>query len=328
MLGAFGAASLHRGLTEGARCSSLSDAVSRGILEQARTFLQHASDRIALLEDTVDDDGNRVLHVAAGAGNVAMCELLLDAGADPLWTDGNGGLAMHDAAAEGHTEVIRLLVRRNTAQVAAKDGTTGWTPLHHAASAGHRDTCLVLLAALRSLHPPAADGGAALVAALDKRDAKGWRALECAAANGHAAVLDELLKAGFVDAPMSLLDEDDRVVVAQDATFTTRLNASGAVSRKGDSTKLTALQLAAKAGRNAVCLHILDDLGADIGDVAQYHSATPKETLREIFGIRRFVPPSVLPLDILMTVEEWLPLGQIRWRGRYVDPPLAPGQRW
>ena len=318
---------------DGRPCASLAAAVTANRVAQARGFLERAgAGRGALLEQSVDDDGNRVLHLAAGeGGSVAMVTLLLDAGADPAWRDANGGLPLHDAAAAGNADIVAQLCRRGPPDlVVAKDGNTGWTPLHHAASNGHLSVCALLVAELRKQRPMAADGGAALAAAIDARDRKGWRPLECAAANGERAVVDLLLSAVCGDGEKTAFTEtDDGFLITADPRFSERLNATGAYSRKGDRVSMTCLQLAAKAGRTELCLHLLDDLGADIGAQETYHPQTAKEVLNELFGVRRFVRPSVLPLDVLLVVEAMMPLGYVKWRGlKYVEGPLAPGCRW
>lgn len=55
-------------------------------------------------------NGHRALHQAAGAGQVAVLELLLDAGADPQGRDGSGFTALMRAADAANLEAGRLLL--------------------------------------------------------------------------------------------------------------------------------------------------------------------------------------------------------------------------
>lgn len=55
-------------------------------------------------------NGHRALHQAAGAGQVAVLELLLEAGADPRGRDGSGFTALMRAADAANLEAGRLLL--------------------------------------------------------------------------------------------------------------------------------------------------------------------------------------------------------------------------
>lgn len=71
---------------------------------------------------------NIALHLAAGAGNLAECETLLDCdddggdGADAWWEDEDhlGWSALHHAADGGHRDVAMLLLRRGALWNAGK----------------------------------------------------------------------------------------------------------------------------------------------------------------------------------------------------------------
>ena len=71
------------------------------------------------------------LHEAAGKGDLAEVERLLDEGADVNIKDEGGATPLHAAAFGGHRDVIRLLMARG-ADVNAQDND-GDTPLGFAA---------------------------------------------------------------------------------------------------------------------------------------------------------------------------------------------------
>lgn len=86
--------------------------------------------------DARDKSGYTPLLYAVRSGDVALCELLLDRGADcNAATPGLGLSCLHRAASMGHVEVVRLLLMRG-ATLAVAD-VNGKTPLDHAAEKEH-----------------------------------------------------------------------------------------------------------------------------------------------------------------------------------------------
>jgi ankyrin repeat protein len=119
----------------------------------------------------------------AAAGRVnAVVETLLAAGADVGARDGQGQTALHHAAAAGHLEILRAVLRagRDRARVNGRN-RAGERPLHAAARAGHAEVVRDLLGA---------------GARVRGRDGEGDTALTLAAAGGHAEVVRDLLAAG------------------------------------------------------------------------------------------------------------------------------------
>jgi len=152
------------------------------------------------------------LQLAAGAGQLDVCSLLVELGADTDATDELGRKAIHLAAQQNHSEVVRLFLKNQPALVSAanKDGntcahiaamqgsvavlqqlmkfdlsvvtasrnrTSESTPLHLAAEGGHADVTKMLL-----------EAGAS---AMDENKA-GFTAIQLAAKNGHNTVIDVL----------------------------------------------------------------------------------------------------------------------------------------
>lgn len=113
--------------------------------------------------------GNSALSLAASAGCIPICELLLKAGEDVNRLTGNPGSALGAAAFSGQTEMIDYLVVEGGADVdlVLKGGIEG-SALAVAASKGHVETirCLVKHGATVNLQFNKGDCGSALGAAI------------------------------------------------------------------------------------------------------------------------------------------------------------------
>jgi len=119
------------------------------------------------------------LHRAAGAGNTAEVQRLLDAGANVNAGDIAGQTPLIYAAYGGHIETIKILLERG-AQVNVCD-CGGFMPLHKAAEYGHEDVVILLL-----------DKGAGINA----RSTHGYTPLFLAACEGRVNVVRVLLARG------------------------------------------------------------------------------------------------------------------------------------
>lgn len=122
-------------------------AVEKGDLGPFRTAPLETVQKSYLGGDTLS-----YLHLAARAGHVRLCELLIARGIDVNRTaDGRwGGTALQVAAAHGHLDVVRALL----AHGALVDGVT-WamaTPLMDAARNGHIDIVRTLIASGADIH--------------------------------------------------------------------------------------------------------------------------------------------------------------------------------
>jgi len=83
------------------------------------------------------------LQYAAAKGHVEVVRALIKHDAKIDAVDANGRTPLIWAAMQGQTEAARLLLDATANIGAANDG--GWTPLHYAMSYGHRETAQLLL---------------------------------------------------------------------------------------------------------------------------------------------------------------------------------------
>ncbi len=143
----------------------------------------------------VDKRGGKLLktalHIVIKNGHLSAAEYLIkEAKADVNVADVNSNTALHLAAANDHTNVVKLLLDHGSF-INAK-GLNGQTALHRASSDGHFSTveCLVLRGA-----------------SVDQQDAYGFTPLHLASYDGHIEIVPLLLKSG---AHVSIKDKEGR----------------------------------------------------------------------------------------------------------------------
>ncbi|MFQ5937143.1 MAG: ankyrin repeat domain-containing protein [Acidiferrobacterales bacterium] len=123
------------------------------------------------------------LHEAAMKGDVALVEQLLKQGHDINSRDENDATPLHWAVYAGHETLARLLIARGAdvyanetpiclarpatpaQQSESGDGTSGVTPLHWAATGGHRTSAELLIAEGANVNAKSADGTTPLAVA-------------------------------------------------------------------------------------------------------------------------------------------------------------------
>ena len=93
--------------------------------------------------DNLDCFGRTPLSWAAGGGNVATLELMLDVGPKLESQDGRGRTSLHHAANSGHMSIVKRLVRARC--YGEPRDFNGDTPLHLAAIYEHWDVLEYLL---------------------------------------------------------------------------------------------------------------------------------------------------------------------------------------
>jgi Ankyrin repeats (3 copies) len=105
------------------KSEALVEAVACEDLAAVRRLLDRGVSPDAV-NDPRDTEGKSALQIAAGTGNVALVQLLLDRGADINAPDVWGGTAIFVAAMAAGPEVVKLLISRGADVNANDDGVT------------------------------------------------------------------------------------------------------------------------------------------------------------------------------------------------------------
>jgi FOG: Ankyrin repeat len=136
--------------------------------------------------DQRDNEGRTPLSYAAEDGHTEVVKTLLREGrVDAERHDKFGQTALSLAASQGHTEVVKTLLREGRVDAERRD-KIGLTALSLAAFRGHTEVVKTLLREGR--------------VDAERRDNFGLTALSLAAENGHTEVVKTLLREGKVDA--------------------------------------------------------------------------------------------------------------------------------
>ncbi|KAL2202277.1 GDPD-domain-containing protein [Sarocladium strictum] len=136
---------------------------------------QGASESKDHIRKTASKSG-AVLAMATKSNYKIIVDLLVNAGVDVNWKDGQGECALHVAARFGHNECAAIILRGNGTQKADLEITEksyAWTPLHVAAVDGQLKIVEMLVEAGADVQKP---------------DSSGWTAREHAALRGHMSI--------------------------------------------------------------------------------------------------------------------------------------------
>eukprot|EP00928_Gymnodinium_smaydae_P055082 TRINITY_DN38705_c0_g1_i1.p1 TRINITY_DN38705_c0_g1~~TRINITY_DN38705_c0_g1_i1.p1 ORF type:complete len:645 (+),score=142.97 TRINITY_DN38705_c0_g1_i1:44-1978(+) len=164
------------------------DAVGRGLLRASQRLVLGEQHGVNARHSVWQDSA---LHAAAtrDAKHAPLTTLLLDKGADANAEDKHLATPLHFAASAGHREAARTLICRGGAEVSRRDRWQN-TPLHRAAENGQANVAKLLL--------EHGAGG-------DAKDAWGATPLHRAVGRGQRSVVEALLGSGCAD-----LEAEDR----------------------------------------------------------------------------------------------------------------------
>ncbi|KAJ8723512.1 hypothetical protein PYW08_003424 [Mythimna loreyi] len=195
-------------------------------------------------------------------GILAMVGLLIEFGADMEMTNSQGCTALSLACQRGHTDVARRLIAAG-ASLSHTD-TAEQTPLVHAAKNGHRDTVIYLLGCQTGNDRNSLDIDDGSIEQL----VPGSRhALIAAAQNGHLDIVEYLLDTAELipDGICPVTGETALTAACSsgNAAISDALLIRGATPYSLNARQMSPLALAAKNGRTALVLRLLDS-GADV----------------------------------------------------------------
>ncbi|XP_032516332.2 protein TANC2 isoform X2 [Danaus plexippus] len=204
-----------------------------------------------------------LLCMYAYQGIISMVGLLIEFGADLEMTNSQGCSALSLACQRGHTDVARMLIASG-ASLSHTD-TAEQTPLVHAAKNGHRDTVIYLLGCQTGKDDRNSieiDEGN-----IEQLVPGSRHALIAAAQNGHLDIVEYLLDTAELipDGICPVTGETALTAACStgNAAIADALLIRGATPYSLNARQMSPLALAAKNGRTALVLRLLDS-GADV----------------------------------------------------------------
>lgn len=161
-------------------------AISGFHIDVARLLLKHGA-RVS--QRSASGGGLMPLHQAAVTSQSAMCELLLERGAQVDALDDDRNTPLHYAAASGSAASVKVLIRGGTSP--GPEQAQGLTPAHWAAHKGHAEVLGMLLACGTPVNATAEEGATPLHMAANRGHLPSTRLLlENGARRGVKAVWD------------------------------------------------------------------------------------------------------------------------------------------
>ncbi|CAL4060386.1 unnamed protein product, partial [Meganyctiphanes norvegica] len=193
--------------------------------------------------DQSDRFDNSPLHTAAEHGYVEISHLLLEAGSKIDNMNEDSETALHIAAENGRSKVVRELVNRNRFLVSDENEDSN-TALHLASLEGHVEVIKILLE---------------FGANVEARNTALWTPLDCAASKGHVGSCLLLLD---YDSPLDPMDKNKTtplLLAARDGhvQVTKLLLERGASLDACDAKGRNALELSISNGRRDVAMAII-----------------------------------------------------------------------
>ncbi|KAK9951661.1 hypothetical protein M0R45_007097 [Rubus argutus] len=144
----------------------LAQLVSDGLMDDVREVLDK-SDPSWKAADTVDSDGQSLLHLAIAQGRPDLVQLLLEFEPDVEAQSRSGSSPLEAAAASGEALIVELLLARRASTERSESST--WGPIHLAAGAGHVEVLRLLIIKGANVDAQTKDGNTAFHLAVEER---------------------------------------------------------------------------------------------------------------------------------------------------------------
>ncbi|KAL8245304.1 hypothetical protein R6Q59_011562 [Mikania micrantha] len=147
----------------------LANLVRNGLVDEIRDVLEK-SDPSWKAVDSVDSDGQTLLHLAVGLGRADLVQVLLEFKPDVNARSTQAGLGstpLEAAVASGESLIVELLLA-NQSSIDRLDPSM-WGPIHLAAGGGHVDILRLLLVKGANVDAVTKDGNTALHLAVEER---------------------------------------------------------------------------------------------------------------------------------------------------------------
>ncbi|XP_071719317.1 protein VAPYRIN-like [Rutidosis leptorrhynchoides] len=140
--------------------------VKNGNLDEIRDVLEK-SDPSWKAVDSVDSDGQTLLHLAIAQSRPDLVQVLLEFEPDVEARSRSGTTPLEDASASGESLIVELLLAHRASTERSESST--WGPLHLAVGRGHVDVLKILLLKGANVNAVSEDGNTALHLAVEER---------------------------------------------------------------------------------------------------------------------------------------------------------------
>jgi ankyrin repeat protein len=144
----------------------LAQLVGKGSMDQIREVLEK-SDPAWRAADSVDADGQTLLHLAIDQSRPDLVQLLLEFEPDVEAQGRSGSTPLEAAAASGEALIVELLLAHRASTEQSESST--WGPIHLAARGGHMEVLRLLLLKAADVDAQTKDGNTALHLVAEER---------------------------------------------------------------------------------------------------------------------------------------------------------------
>ncbi|KAG8376422.1 hypothetical protein BUALT_Bualt09G0061800 [Buddleja alternifolia] len=174
----------------------LTQLITNGYMDEIREVLEK-SDPAWKLADSVNSDGQSLLHLAIAQGRPDLVQLLLEFKPDTETGHVRSGSSpVEAAAASGEALIVELLLAHKASPERSKSST--WGPIHLAAGNGHVDVLRHLLLKRANVNALTKDGNTALHMAVE------GRRRDCARLLLANAAITDTRNATYGDTPLHI----------------------------------------------------------------------------------------------------------------------------